>query len=223
MLDALGNDIPNIVKQEVIAQINPAIEAIVSTNEYKQSIKWETWALREVFWNPYNFTELCFKDNFWKNSCRNLQWPQWNRWISWRNWTNWTNWTNWVNWVNWTTWTTWTWIVWPAWPAGPVWPAWPAWTNSALIVDNTLSSYIDIWATRIQWGKVTVMTTWQVVFPVPFSSLNYSISSQLVNHLSSDVDVFITSTSPSFFNFDIRNSAWTLTPWSFHFIAIWAK
>jgi len=39
MLDALGNDIPNIVKQEVIAQINPAIEAIVSTNEYKQSIK----------------------------------------------------------------------------------------------------------------------------------------------------------------------------------------
>jgi len=94
LIDDLSNSIPDTVKQEVTAQLPSAINAIVMTDEYKKSIKWETWATWATvipFFNPYNFEELCIWDKSkdkrtW--DCTYVKWPRWERWWRWSNWSN---------------------------------------------------------------------------------------------------------------------------------------
>jgi len=197
ILDELEQSIPSTVKQEIELQLPDAINEIVQSDEYKDSIKWNTWALMEVYWNPYNVSELCYDDpSTWK-TCRNLQWPRWRKWSSWTDWVDWSKWPSWTDWVDWI---------------------------NTIVNDQWSSWYVDIWSIRIQWGRGLSDINWDVniTLPVAMPDANYSIF--LNSWGANNQDYTLMYNSEATTNFQVKTNNFWVNWWvSFSWQIIWLK
>ncbi len=81
MIQEIKIDLPEQISIEVWNQLPEAIELVVGTIEYKDSIRGATGALMDIYWNPSNPNELCYyNEDYGRDDCRDLKWARGSKW-----------------------------------------------------------------------------------------------------------------------------------------------